>query len=400
MFDIISKDNAMDCMDLIHSVYLGMKNNPEQYAGSNSTDGDDNNFVGLLKINDYFNLNIIMNPGIDDADGISCVFQALVEVSEDKYLGYDYADPVHELTLTEAELSADNYDEIFMKKISIYEEKLKDDIISCSYGWKKCMEESNGNDVFLSPEFFNKWFIELSERMDGEFCDFSLAMPSIKHNGHIIRCYLQYAAENTTEKELLLKCMDKDRKDVLEYLYISNTDIIKDLSAGKSIYDIAVSKIESVENKIYRDNSDELSNNFMLAMEIGAMPGILDDIDENANWNGSEECREFAKMVVYHVKKGMSMEEAVCNVKADICFHYDDFVTKAEKKSDYDDFARGFLAGEIFGKPNDKNIGFIKDAEKRWAEDMSAGYYQEVLNDAFKDYSRNNYVLLAKAKER
>ena len=59
-----------------------------------------------------------------------------------------------------------------------------------------------------------------------------------------------------------------------------------------------------------------------------------------------------------------------------------------------------FLAGEIFGKPNDKNIGFIKDAEKRWAEDMSAGYYQEVLNDAFKDDSRNNYVLLAKAKER
>ncbi len=48
--------------------------------------------------------------------------------------------------------------------------------------------------------------------------------------------------------------------------------------------------------------------------------------------------------------------------------------------SGYDEYARGTLAGEIFGKPTPKNILRPMITEEMW-KDKNYGYYQEVCNE-------------------
>ena len=46
----------------------------------------------------------------------------------------------------------------------------------------------------------------------------------------------------------------------------------------------------------------------------------------------------------------------------------------------WDDYCRGFLAGEIIGMPTDENLKMVRKAEKLWKDDCY-GYYQDVLDE-------------------
>lgn len=104
---------------------------------------------------------------------------------------------------------------------------------------------------------------------------------------------------------------------------------------------------------------------------------VLEDEDE---WSASEECATVAK-VTYEIMKvlNISMEAALDWVMCQIFDHG----FKAIEDHMWDNYCRGFLAGEILGMPTEKNLELAEKAEERWITDKADryGYYQDVLNE-------------------
>lgn len=102
--------------------------------------------------------------------------------------------------------------------------------------------------------------------------------------------------------------------------------------------------------------------------------------EETDEWNATEECATVAK-VTYEIMKvlNISTEAALDYVMGKVI---DDGFRKVEDHM-WDDYCRGFLAGEILGMPTEKNLGLAVEAEITWASDcfVRYGYYQEVLEE-------------------
>ena len=102
--------------------------------------------------------------------------------------------------------------------------------------------------------------------------------------------------------------------------------------------------------------------------------------EETDEWNASEECSMVAK-ITYEIMNALniSMEAALDWV---MCQVFDYGFHNIEDHM-WDDYCRGFLAGEILGMPTEKNLELAEKAEIRWIADNvdKYGYYQEVLNE-------------------
>lgn len=106
--------------------------------------------------------------------------------------------------------------------------------------------------------------------------------------------------------------------------------------------------------------------------------------EETDDWSASEECATVAK-VTYEIMKvlNISMETALDFVMGKVI---DDGFRKVEDHM-WDDYCRGFLAGQILGMPTEKNLGLAEKAEEKWEADDGKdgrhkyGYYQEVLEE-------------------
>lgn len=102
--------------------------------------------------------------------------------------------------------------------------------------------------------------------------------------------------------------------------------------------------------------------------------------EETDDWSASEECATVAK-VTYEIMKvlNISMEAALDYVMGKVI---DDGFRKVEDHM-WDNYCRGFLAGEILGMPTEKNLELAEKAEERWIADKADkyGYYQEVLEE-------------------
>ena len=63
-------------------------------------------------------------------------------------------------------------------------------------------------------------------------------------------------------------------------------------------------------------------------------------------------------------------------------------IKKATKKEGHfknpmwDEYCKGFLAGQILRLPTEENMKLLDKAEKLWEDTEKYGYYQEALDDA------------------
>lgn len=48
----------------------------------------------------------------------------------------------------------------------------------------------------------------------------------------------------------------------------------------------------------------------------------------------------------------------------------------------WDEYCKGFLAGQILGLPTEKNMMLVDRAEELWKDVDKYGYYQDALEDA------------------
>ena len=125
---------------------------------------------------------------------------------------------------------------------------------------------------------------------------------------------------------------------------------------------------------------------FKQSMEVGYYFSryFLDDVTTQ-DWSASEECSTFTKCVVDYGK------ENKCDIKTTFDKISNEIVDKIEKETIrtedhmWDDYCKGFLAGEIIGLPTKENMKKIKRAENLWNNDIDKygehkyGYYHEVL---------------------
>lgn len=130
-----------------------------------------------------------------------------------------------------------------------------------------------------------------------------------------------------------------------------------------------------------------MDKTFIQSMEVGYyFQKELYDNDNTIDWNGSEQCSTFAKIIVDYA------EENNCDI--DIAFY--EIKDKAINEINnnkmlcidnmctyniWNNYCKGFLAGEIIGLPTEENLIKVEKAEKLWENEEKYGYYQEVLEE-------------------
>lgn len=107
------------------------------------------------------------------------------------------------------------------------------------------------------------------------------------------------------------------------------------------------------------------------------------DIEETEDWSGTEECATYAE-AVYHLSNNINIGmETACKIVFDMV-EENGFYQITDHG--WDDYTKGFLAGEIFGIPTEAAIQKAVLAEIKWKNDSRKanpkfGYYQEVLDE-------------------
>ena len=123
---------------------------------------------------------------------------------------------------------------------------------------------------------------------------------------------------------------------------------------------------------------DAMTEKYKRSMQVGyVFYDLFGENDLIDDWNGTEECATLAEIVCYLCDaNGLKTVDAV-EVVTDLMIGNKVII----KDHGYDDYARGFLAGEILGELNEENFEKAMNAEHIWFnDDYEYGYYQEVLN--------------------
>ena len=130
---------------------------------------------------------------------------------------------------------------------------------------------------------------------------------------------------------------------------------------------------------------------FKQSMKIGYLfYNTYGSSKELMNWD-CEWCAEFTKRIIDLYEKSnrvFSLEKIFDQNAIDVIF---EIFHDKDKNWDHlwDDYCKGFLAGEIIGYPLPTNMLLVDWAEYYWDEhdrdgNYTYGYYQEVLEDAKK----------------
>ena len=123
-------------------------------------------------------------------------------------------------------------------------------------------------------------------------------------------------------------------------------------------------------------------NKFKSSMVIGHL--FLENWMEETNpldWHASEECATITKLAYkMHKILGIELEDAF----NEVMYNVRENKYKLGKVEDhmYDDYAKGFIAGQKFGLPTKENMELVKKANALWENDNGEqyGYYQEVCD--------------------
>ena len=117
------------------------------------------------------------------------------------------------------------------------------------------------------------------------------------------------------------------------------------------------------------------------SMEIGYLFNLngYNDSDDTGDWSCSEECATLADLVIFMVDTtGVKTVDALATNVGVIIGNKVNIVDHS-----WDDYCRGFLAGQIIGEPTEENIKKAKEADNLWFNDDEGkyGYYHEVLEE-------------------
>ena len=125
---------------------------------------------------------------------------------------------------------------------------------------------------------------------------------------------------------------------------------------------------------------------FKKSMEVGYYfnENLSNDVTTQ-EWSASEECSTFTKIVVDYAKENKcNILDAFYDVMHEMIYKIDKEIIPTEDHM-WDDYCKGFLAGEILGLPTKDNLKKVRKAEKLW-KDSCYGYYQEVLEEVAEEY--------------
>lgn len=109
--------------------------------------------------------------------------------------------------------------------------------------------------------------------------------------------------------------------------------------------------------------------------------------DRVKEWTGTEECATFARAIMDYA------DEHKCNIATAFYEIAEEVVSGicdgafVIKDNGYDEYCRGFLAGEIIGFPTEENLRLAQEAEDQRKNGLY-GYYQDVLNEVCKGVER------------
>lgn len=123
----------------------------------------------------------------------------------------------------------------------------------------------------------------------------------------------------------------------------------------------------------------EFTKTFTKAMEIGAKFAELYSGDERTEeWHGTVQCAEMTKRVIEYLEK-----EQEATIDETVKLVTENMIANEDKGEDHmwDDYCRGFLAGEKLGLPTEENMAKVEKAEELWDNNEDYGYYQEVLDE-------------------
>ena len=117
------------------------------------------------------------------------------------------------------------------------------------------------------------------------------------------------------------------------------------------------------------------------SMEIGYLFNLngYNDSDDTGDWSCSEECATLADLVIFMVDAtGVKTVDALATNVGVIIGNKVNIVDHS-----WDDYCRGFLAGQIIGEPTEENIKKAKEADNLWFNDDEGKYryYHEVLEE-------------------
>ena len=126
---------------------------------------------------------------------------------------------------------------------------------------------------------------------------------------------------------------------------------------------------------------EQLSKEFIVSMKVGNAVG------RNPEMKEVTKCADFAKYIYDNSISsdsilGENLQVIIANGMQAVLKGME--IPMRNDAGNYDDFARGFLAGEILGVPNDKNVALAMRANRIWDDDLDEGwygYYQDVLNE-------------------
>lgn len=117
------------------------------------------------------------------------------------------------------------------------------------------------------------------------------------------------------------------------------------------------------------------------AMEVGCLFWNKYKNDERVcEWNGMVECSEFCERIIKSSNDtGKSINDVFFATSEQNIKAINNETTEIVDHG-WDEYCKGFLAGEILGMPTENNMKLVDKAEKLW-EDTTYGYYQEVLEE-------------------
>ena len=115
------------------------------------------------------------------------------------------------------------------------------------------------------------------------------------------------------------------------------------------------------------------------AMEVGCLFWNKYENDERVcEWNAMVECSDFCERIIKSSNDtGKSINDVFFSTSEQCIEAINNEITDIIDHG-WDEYCKGFLAGEILGMPTENNMKLVGEAEKLW-EDTTYGYYQEVL---------------------
>ena len=121
---------------------------------------------------------------------------------------------------------------------------------------------------------------------------------------------------------------------------------------------------------------------FKQSMEIGYyFNKVLSDDFITQEWSASEECSTFTKIVIEYAEANkLNIHDAFYTYFHELIYKIENEIVPTEDHM-WDDYCKGFLAGEILGMPTKENLKKVQKAEYLWRDVDTYGYYQEVLEE-------------------